>query len=350
MRYRVLGSTGISVSEISFGAGPVSALLTEGSGDDQHAVVSRAIGLGINWFDTAAGYGSGKSEANLGEALQRVRTTQPIHVATKVRLLVDQEKDLRPLIVASFRESLRRLRMPRVTLLQLHNSITPQRGSEPTSITPEDVLGPTGVLAAMEDLRAAGLVDHFGLTGIGDPDALRLVMSSQSFATIQAPVHVLNPTALVETPYRFCEPDYGGFLRDAKDLGLGIFAIRVFAAGALLCEPPSAHTHRTPFFPLALYKRDHARATQLSQVLGSVKSLRELALRFVLSQPEVSSAITGFGKVEHVNEAIRIAQMGPLSPAETEQVGSLLSDLIAAEGSVRVTTAAAPSERGVLTP
>jgi aryl-alcohol dehydrogenase-like predicted oxidoreductase len=324
--------------------------LTEGSFDNQHAVVSRAVEVGINWFDTAAGYGAGKSEANLGEALQHVRGSQPVHVATKVRLLIDHETELRPLVVASFRESLRRLKMPRVTLLQLHNSITPRRGDEATSITPEDVLGPTGVLAAMEDLRAAGLVDHFGLTGIGDPEALRVVMSSRKFATIQAPVHMLNPTALVDTPYSFSEPDYGGFLRDAKELGLGLFAIRVFAAGALLCEPPSAHTHRTPFFPLALYKRDHARASRLTAALGSVKSLRELALRYVLSQPELSSAITGFGKVEHVDEAIRIAQMGPLSIAESEQVELLLSDLIAAEGPGGVTMATASGERGVLTP
>ena len=329
LRYRPLGTTGLSVSEISFGAGPVSALLTDGAFEDRHSVVSRAVELGINWFDTAAGYGAGKSEANLGEALQLVRRPQPLHVATKVRLLIDRETDLRPLVASSFRESLRRLKMPRVTLLQLHNSVTPRRGDEPTSITPEDVLGPHGVLAAMEDLRAAGLVDHFGLTGIGDPEALRQVMRSQRFATIQAPVHVLNPSALVKTPYCFCEPDYGGFLREAKELGLGLFAIRVFAAGALLCEPPSAHTHRTPFFPLALYKRDHARAKRLSEVLGSVKLLRELALRYALTQPELDSAIMGFGKVEHVEEAIRISQMGPLSAAEIEHVNLLLSNLIA---------------------
>lgn len=307
MKYRPLGTTGLSVSELSFGAGPVSGLMTGDSFEQQRAVVARAIELGINWFDTAAGYGAGRSEENLGLVLESLSSQQPIHVATKVRLLLDSETDLRPLVVASMRDSLRRLRLPRVTLLQVHNSITPRRGDEPTSITPDDVLGPHGVLAAMEDLRADGLVDHFGLTGIGHPDSMRLVLHSRRFATIQAPFHLLNPSALVEMPSDFSETNYGSFLRDAYDLGMGIFAIRVFAAGALLGEPPSAHTLKTPFFPLWLYERDVARATELRGRLDPKQSLQQVALRYVLSRPEITSAIIGFGAVEHVEDAIRLA-------------------------------------------
>lgn len=328
MKYRTLGATGLTVSEVSFGAGPVSGLLTDGNYDERRAVVSRAIELGVNWFDTAAGYGAGKSEANLGEALAILESTsRPIHIATKVRLLIEHETDLRPLVVACVRESLSRLRTSRVTLLQVHNSITHRRGDEPTSITPEDVLGPRGILAAMEDLRAEGQVDHFGLTGIGNADALRLVMQSRQFATIQAPFHLLNPSSLIETPCRFCEPDYGGFLRDGHRLGMGLFAIRAYAAGALLCAPPSAHTLKTPFFPLALYERDHACAMQMCRSLGSETALRELALRYVLSQSEFSSTILGFGKPEHIDEAIRISQLGPLSPKESELIVALLCEL-----------------------
>jgi aryl-alcohol dehydrogenase-like predicted oxidoreductase len=309
MRYRPLGTTGLSVSELSFGAGPVSGLMTGDSWEDQRAVVARALELGINWFDTASGYGAGRSEENLGLVLESLRPPQPFHVATKVRLLLDGETDLRPLVMASVRKSLRRLRLPRVTLLQVHNSITPRRGDEPTSITPDDVLGPRGVLAAMEGLRAEGLVDHFGLTGIGHPDSLRLVLHSGRFATIQAPFHLLNPSALVAVPPEFTETNYGGFLRDAHELGMGIFAIRVFAAGALLGAPPSAHTLKTPFFPLALYERDVARATQLRETLDPQHSLPQVALRFVLSQPEITSALIGFGAVQHVEEAVRMADV-----------------------------------------
>lgn len=303
--------------------------MTEGSYADRLAVVTRALDLGINWFDTAATYGAGKSEAHLGEVLSAIRPEQPIHVATKVRLLIDRETDLRPLVVASVRESLQRLRMPRVTLLQVHNSITPQRGDEPTSLTPDDVLGPQGILSAMEDLRAEGVIEHFGLTGIGDADALRTIMQSRRFATIQAPFHLLNPSALIDTADCFHEPDYRGFLRDAAALGMGIFAIRVYAAGALLCAFPSAHTLKTPFFPLSLYERDMERAAWLIQQLRCVNSLRELAVRYVLSQPQFASAIVGFGRPEHIDEAIRITNLGPLSTAESERLSGLMKSLVA---------------------
>lgn len=324
MRHRPLGSTGLQVSEISFGAGPVSALMTGSDQDRQRAVVARAIELGINWFDTAAGYGNGQSEASLGAALASLPLPQPVHVATKVRLQLDQETDLRPLVAASVRASLQRLRLPRVTLVQLHNSITPRRGDEPTSITPDDVLGPRGVLAALQDLRAEGLVEHFGLTGLGDPLSLCEVIHSRQFATVQAPFHLLNPSALVEVPSGSCDPDYRGFLQTAHGVGLGIFAIRVFAAGALLGAAPSAHTQRTPFFPLDLYERDRAAADRLAESLGGFANLQDAALRYVLSQPEIASEIVGFGAPEHVDAAVEISQRGPLHPDDRSQLHALL--------------------------
>jgi aryl-alcohol dehydrogenase-like predicted oxidoreductase len=327
MQYRPLGTTGLSVSAISFGAGPVSGLLTSTSVDTQRSVVSRAIELGVNWFDTAATYGQGQSEANLGVALAAIRTEQPLHVATKVRVQLTTEPDLRPLVVASVRESLARLRLPRVTLLQIHNSITRSRNDQPTSITPEDVLGPRGLLAGMEDVRAAGWVDHFGLTGIGDADALQIVMHSGRFATIQAPFHLLNPSALRATPANLCDPDHGGFLQTAHELDMGIFAIRVFAAGALLGAEPSGHTLQTPFFPLSLYRRDQVRAQQLAQRIGSLTVLRETALRYVLSQPQITSAIVGLGAVEHVEEAIRIADLELLPESELQSIERMCNSL-----------------------
>ncbi len=323
MQYRPLGSTGISVSAVSFGAGPVSGLLTGDAVDTQREVVQRAVQLGVNWFDTAASYGNGQSEFHLGAALSDMRLDQPLHVATKVRVQLTTQTDLRPQVVTSVKESLARLKLPRVTLLQIHNSITQNRLDQPTSITPEDVLGPRGLLAGMQEVRAAGWVDQFGLTGIGDAEALCTVMRSQEFATIQAPLHFLNPSALRETPSELCDPDFGGFLRTAHELGMGIFAIRVFAAGALLGAEPSAHTFKTPFFPLDLYRRDEARVRQLTGRFGSLSGIREVALRYVVSLPEVTSAIIGFGQVDHVEQAARIADEHRLSSEELTSLDKL---------------------------
>jgi aryl-alcohol dehydrogenase-like predicted oxidoreductase len=84
-----------------------------------------------------------------------------------------------------------------------------------------------------------------------------------------------------------------------------VFAIRVFAGGALLDQEPSGHTLRTPFFPLALYENDRARARGLA---GEGGSLKEKALRFVLDDASVHSAIVGFGAPGHVEELVRLAE------------------------------------------
>src|SRR5262245_60967677 len=171
MEHRVLGSTGLRVSVLAFGAGPVPATMTSNDPAAQVQVVRRAIDSGINWFDTAAGYGNGKSESALGAVLSELGAAERIHVATKVRLADDQLGDIPGSVRKSVGQSLSRLRLPRVTLLQLHNSITARRGDEPTSLTPADVLGP--VLDELERLKAKGLLGHIGLTGIGQPGAMR---------------------------------------------------------------------------------------------------------------------------------------------------------------------------------
>ena len=90
MIYRPLGNTGIKVSAIAFGAGPVPALMTDTTEDAQVDTIRRAIAGGINWFDTAATYGNGTSELNLGKTLRELGEPEGIHIATKVRLTPDQ--------------------------------------------------------------------------------------------------------------------------------------------------------------------------------------------------------------------------------------------------------------------
>lgn len=291
------------VSRLAFGAGPVSGLLTGSDADLQRATVARAVEFGINWFDTASTYGEGRSESGLGELLRQMESDHELHVATKVRVRTESGPDLRTQVVESVQQSLNRLRLQRVTLLQVHNSVTQKRNDLPTSVTAEDILGPEGILAGMKDVQQAGLVRYFGLTGIGDPDALCAVMNSGEFVSIQAPFHLLNPSALLPAAGEQPDPDYGGFLRTAAHQRMAVFAIRVYAGGALLNAAPSAHTLKTPFFPLDLYQRDQQRARALAEQLGSSAAVRETALRFVLSQPQITSAIIGFGAPQHVDQA-----------------------------------------------
>lgn len=314
MQYRLLGTTGIRISVVSFGAGPVPALLTRSDAvARQRATIRRAIEAGINWFDTAATYGEGQSESALGAALAELDAAD-VHIATKVRLTPEGLGDIRGQVFASVEASLARLRRPRVTLIQLHNSITARRGDLPTSITPDDVLGPAGVLAAFETLRREGLALICGLTGLGDAAALREVIRSGGFQTMQTPYHLLNPSAGNPISPAGAEADYGNIIGDCTRAGMGVLAIRVLAGGALAGQPPSAHTRTTKFFPLAIYESDLRRAAALARDVFPGTDIRQLAIRFSLGHPGVSSALIGFSSSEQIDEAALAAAREPLEP------------------------------------
>jgi L-glyceraldehyde 3-phosphate reductase len=301
MQYRTLGRTEISVSAVSFGTGPVSGLMIGRDRDAQAAVVAAAIEAGINWFDTAPGYGAGSSEASLGRVLSEIAPAQPVHIATKVRIPLDSTEPMSDVIRRSVEESLQRLRVSSVTLLQLHNGITASRGDEPASITPADILSRGGVADTFDRLRDEGLIRHSGLTGTGHPAAMKEVIRSARFDTVQAPYNALNRSA-GSTDIAAGDTDYGNIFADCAEQRMGVFAIRVFAAGALLGQAPSAHTLKTPYFPLDLYQRDSVRAEQHRAELRDGESMTAFALRFALSHSAVSSAIIGFGSPSHVAE------------------------------------------------
>ena len=316
MHYRPLGNTGIQVSVVSFGAGPIAGLMTSPQrADDQRRTIARAIELGVNWFDTAATYGEGQSESSLGRTLSDLGLARSVYVATKVRLPPDQLHDIPGYIRRSVEASLQRLQLPAVTLLQLHNSVTPGRGDLATSVTPDDVLD-GGVLATFEQLRREGLVQHLGLTALGDPESLAAVLLSRKFSAVQIPYNLLNPSAGRVMPPDFAESNLGNLLATCQELNVGALAIRVYAGGALAGQAPSQHTLTTKFFPLDLYQRDQARAKSIEQALPPGKTLPEIAVRFVLDHPVVTSALIGFGSPEEVEQAVTFAERGPLAEEE----------------------------------
>ena len=93
----------------------------------------------------------------------------------------------------------------------------------------------------MEQLQREGLVSYLGFTGLGSPSALRQLIASNRFDTIQIPYHHLNPTAGQQKPTKsFAEEDHGGLMNEALSADMGVFAIRVFAGGALLDRKPSS--------------------------------------------------------------------------------------------------------------
>ena len=92
MEYTQLGRTGLTVSRAGFGGGGIGQVW--GPTDEQEAIASvhRALDLGITFFDVAPSYGDGKAEEALGKAMEG--RTEPVVVATKVRLRSDEMDDV----------------------------------------------------------------------------------------------------------------------------------------------------------------------------------------------------------------------------------------------------------------
>src|SRR5215471_6454802 len=147
MESRKLGRTGLDVSALGFGCGAVGGLMVRGSPADQERAVARAIELGITYFDTAAMYGNGQSERNLGRIMKSLRPD--IRVGTKVRIPAAERGRIAAAVTASLEASLQRLQLDHVDLFQLHNHVT-EEGRE-SDLSPEIVLGE--VAPAFERLR-----------------------------------------------------------------------------------------------------------------------------------------------------------------------------------------------------
>jgi aryl-alcohol dehydrogenase-like predicted oxidoreductase len=306
---RVLGRAGFAVSAIGFGCGPTAGLITSGQRDSQRAAVKRALELGIDYFDTAPLYGAGESERNLGALLQELGARA--HIATKVAIEQADFNDIRGTILRSVEGSLARLRQPRIAVLHLHNRVGLQRAARAefgsgALLSVDDVLGPRGVAETFANLRADGVVDRCGCSAYGgDMGAVEQVVRSGSFDCIQVHYSILNATSFAAGAPVTAVRDYRGIAAAAAVAGLGVIALRVLEAGLLTDRPSSGGTAR-PAGEASTAQRD-----SLVEALGD-QPLSEVALRFALSRPEMTTALIGFSSVAQVEAAVASAGKGPL--------------------------------------
>ena len=323
MRYRKLGNTGLKVSEVSFGGGAVGGLMTDDEREEEHfRVVRRALELGITHFDTASSYGDGRSESNLGRALEKLEAE--VTLSTKVRLGADRPGDIAGAVVASVEESLARLRRKSVDLIQLHDHVAPEGQWGDISITPEEVLDPGGVVDGFKILKDKGKVRFFGFTGLGRPESLHVLVMSGMLHSIQVYYNLLNPTAAYPAPAGYEPLDYGGLLLKAAEQGMGIFAIRVLARGALVASPKTGGKEPRSLSPGSGYSRDVERGQKLAWLAeAETCSLSQAAFRFALMRPEISAALAGCASVAEVEETVACSGAPGLSEASVERLAGL---------------------------
>ena len=313
MDYRPLGSTGLNVSEIGFGCGRVGGLMIRGEHSDQVKAVARAVELGINYFDTASSYGDGQSETNLGRVLKEL--SADVYVGTKFRVTTHEPGRIKGNVIASVEQSLTRLQREQVDLIQMHNHVASK--AEGGSVAPEEAL--SEVADALRELRDQGKVRFWGMTAVGETEALHRVIDSGTLNTVQSVYNLVNPSAGAAVPSGFDMPDYGNLIGRASANGMGVLVIRVLAAGALSGEEtrhPVAAPAVAPIGSGRDYGQDQARADgfRFLQQEGYVGGMVEASLRFALGNAGVSSVLVGYSSLEHLEQAVAFAARGPLPP------------------------------------
>ena len=324
MEKRRLGKTGLDVSLLGFGCGAVGGLMVGGTPADQERAVARALELGINYFDTAAQYGNGRSEENLGRVLKSLKPD--VYVGTKVRLPAVEPGQIGAAIAVALETSLTRLQLERVDLYQFHNAIvgTTAGGSYAVESMLEEVV------PAFERLVQQGKIGHYGITAVGDTASLLRVVDARAFETAQVSFNLLNPSPGAAVPPGFPAQDYGGLLAHTKAANMGVINIRVLAGGALsgseerhaLASPPP-----DPIGSGSSYKIDIERAQRFMPLVreGHADSLVEASLRYVIAHEAVSTVLIGIATLEQFEIAARSINKGPLSPGALARVAEIQS-------------------------
>ncbi len=197
-----LGRTGLQVTRIGFGGIPIQ----RASDVDAQRIIRHAFDLGVNFFDTATGYGT--SEERIGSALYAHRDHVILATKTPAR---DRSGALEHLEL-----SLQRLRTDWIDLWQLHNVSTEDDYAR--------VIGPSGALAAAREALARGTIRHIGLTSHSMDIALKATASGL-FETIQFPFNYVTReaeekliplAAQQDVGFIGMKPFAGGLLADAR--------------------------------------------------------------------------------------------------------------------------------------
>jgi len=309
MKKRRFGRSGIEVSEIIFGAGAVGGILVHKDDATKREAIRRALAGGINWIDTAAAYGNGKSEEALGWLLPEAGATPCL--STKFGLDVTNLNDIPAQIEKSLTASLARLKRSSVDVLQLHNRIGTRPGGR--VMTVEQILGKDGVADGLERLRDKGLIRHMGITAIGEAASVCEVIRSKRFDSAQVYYNLLNPSAGRSMPKAWTGQNMGGIIEACRANGVAVMAIRIFAAGVIATDERTGR--ESILLSDTSVAEDERKAKAVFDAIGSDQGTRaQVALRFVLSNPDVSCAVIGSAELHHIDEALQAEKRGPLPP------------------------------------
>lgn len=291
MNYRLLGKTALRVSEIGYGAWGIGKSMWIGASDEESMrALNRSIDLGVNFIDTALGYGEGHSERLVGQLIKE--RSETIYVATKIPPknrrwpapagVPAAETFPAAHIVACTEESLRHLALETIDVQQFH-------------VWSDEWVGQGDWLEAIQKLKDQGKIRFFGVS-INDhqpQNAVRLIETG-TVDTVQVIYNIFDQSPEDELLPACERHRIGVIVRVALDEGA--------LTGKITPEATFAEgDFRNRYFRGDRKQQVYERVQRIASDLGiPLEQMPQTALRYVLSHPAVSTVIPGMRSVQNV--------------------------------------------------
>jgi aryl-alcohol dehydrogenase-like predicted oxidoreductase len=292
VRFRSLGKTGLRISEMSLGTWGLSG---DGYGPvdeaSQERVIRRALEMGVSLIDTADAYGGGRMERVIGRAIADRRDVVVVTKGGTDRSTSPPQKRFNgPYLRERVEASLRRLGRDQIDVYLLHN---PSRS----------IIENSEALDQLRELKAEGKIAHWGLSA-GDVEVGRSALR--------------RGAEVLELPYNMTHAaDLHRLAGEIMVTGAGVLARSTLAYGLLSGVwtgarefPPGDH-RADRWTKLELERRLEQLGAVRFLVRGDVPTMRSAAVRFVLSNNIVSSAVLGPRSVTQLEDVVREVGMGP---------------------------------------
>ena len=280
MKRRLLGKTGLEVSELGFGGAEIG--FQAASLSTVERLLGSALDAGLNVLDTAECYAGG--EELIGQAVAHRR--EHFHLFTKcghASGFDEPDWDLK-MLEKTIDRSLKRLQTDRVDLLQLHSC-------------DESLLRQGDVIALLEKARDAGKARFIGYSG--DGAAARYAVECGAFDTLQTSLSIADQEPISLT------------LPLALERGLGVIAKRPIANAAWTKAAMPEEEYAYPYWQ---------RLQALDYDFLQTPLAASVALRFTLAQPGVATAIVGTQNPDRWARNAALLDAGPLPPAEVAAI------------------------------
>jgi len=320
MKYRTLGRTNLSVSEISLGAWSLGGIVRvknrtsrnadpcgygEVAEEDGIAIVQRALSLGINFIDTAPIYGDGASEARVCRALAG-NGRSDIIVSTKCGVYADNgqyvRRFTRDVVLREVEKSLRRLGKDVLDIEMLHSPTIAEFGDG------------DGWRALLE-LKEQGVVRFVGISIFSEVEQAREFVESGLCDVMMLKLNLLDLTMLP-------------ILDLAQRHNVGIM-VRESLAGGFLTGLFDENTQFGPDDQRSCWPPEQVldsirRADKLKFLVRWDRTLAQAAIKWVLSLPGVSTVTAGCGTIAELQENAAVSDMPPLTSAEMDHISGII--------------------------